>query len=105
MLEAAWNVDCRWHFDVHGAGLVRRGIGMFFTHPPRFTRRTDMTEPNKAVEPSEEQRRALGDALREASQSQPDTFKEEENAHKIVDVPKDIQHRPIENLDPEPDRR
>ncbi len=64
-----------------------------------------MTEPNKPAEPSEEQRRALADALREASQSHPDNFKDQENAHKIVEVPQDMRHRPIENLDPEPDRR
>jgi hypothetical protein len=64
-----------------------------------------MSDPTKPVEPSEEQRRALADALREASQSQPENFKEDENAHKIVEVPEDVQNRPMENLDPEPDRR
>ncbi|HEY6088096.1 MAG TPA: hypothetical protein VIV84_10180 [Burkholderiaceae bacterium] len=66
-------------------------------------RRTMEQTPGPRIE---DQREALEQSAKNATISEPQNFRDEANADKVVEIPPDKQNRPIQGMDPEdPDDR
>jgi len=50
---------------------------------------------------TEDQREALEESAKNATISEPQNFRDEANAEKVVEIPPDKQNRPIQGIDPD----